>query len=63
MMGRPMRDNLLLRDLLGLSLRRRHVPAVRPRLRSEDMEGDADMATDNIATQLLAKMLDLEPPT
>jgi hypothetical protein len=29
----------------------------------EDMEGNADMATNNIATQLLAKMLDLEPPS
>ena len=30
---------------------------------SEDMEQEAGMATDNIATQLLAKMLELEPPT
>jgi aminoglycoside phosphotransferase (APT) family kinase protein len=29
----------------------------------EDMAQDAGMATNNIATQLLAKMLDLEPPT
>ena len=30
--------------------------------RDDDMAQDADMATNNIATQLLAKMLDLEPP-
>ena len=29
---------------------------------SDIMEQESNMATNNIATQLLAKMLDLEPP-
>jgi aminoglycoside phosphotransferase (APT) family kinase protein len=63
LMGRPMRDIFYYEIFSGFRF-----AVVMYRLSDlifdrEDMEGDADMATDNIATQLLAKMLDLEPPT
>ena len=63
LMGRPMRDIFFYEIFSGFRF-----AVVMYRLSDlvfadEDMEGDADMATDNIATQLLAKMLDLEPPT
>ena len=63
LMGRPMRDIFYYEIFSGFRF-----AVVMYRLSDlvfdrEDMEGDADMATDNIATQLLAKMLELEPPT
>ena len=59
LMGRPMRDIFYYEIFSGFRF-----AVVMYRLSDlvfdrEDMEGDADMATDNIATQLLAKMLDL----
>jgi aminoglycoside phosphotransferase (APT) family kinase protein len=62
MMGRPMRDIFYYEIFSGFRF-----AVVMYRLSDlvfdrEDMEGDADMATNNIATQLLAKMLDLQPP-
>jgi aminoglycoside phosphotransferase (APT) family kinase protein len=63
MMGRPMRDIFYYEIFSGFRF-----AVVMYRLSDlvfdrEDMEGNADMATNNIATQLLAKMLDLEPPS
>ncbi len=58
LMGRPMRDIFYYEIFSGFRF-----AVVMYRLSDlvfdrEDMEGDADMATDNIATQLLAKMLE-----
>jgi aminoglycoside phosphotransferase (APT) family kinase protein len=62
MMGRPMRDIFFYEVFSGFRF-----AVVMYRLSElafgrEDMAQDAGMATNNIATQLLAKMLDLEPP-
>ena len=62
LMGRPMRDIFFYEVFSGFRF-----AVVMYRLSKlvfgrEDMAQDADMATNNIATQLLAKMLDLEPP-
>jgi aminoglycoside phosphotransferase (APT) family kinase protein len=63
MMGRPMRDIFFYEIFSGFRF-----AVVMYRLSNlvfgrEDMAQDADMATNNIATQLLAKMLELDPPT
>jgi hypothetical protein len=63
MMGRPMRDIFFYEIFSGFRF-----AVVMYRLSNlvfgrEDMAQDADMATNNIATQLLAKMLGLDPPT
>ena len=62
-MGRPMRDIFFYEIFSGFRF-----AVVMYRLSDlvfgrEDMAQDAGMATNNIATQLLAKMLDLAPPT
>jgi len=63
LMGRPMRDIFFYEVFSGFRF-----AVVMYRLsdlvfgRDDDMAQEADMATNNIATQLLAKMLDLEPP-
>ena len=63
LMGRPMRDIFFYEIFSGFRF-----AVVMYRLSDlvfgrEDMEQDAGMATNNIATQLLAKMLELDPPT
>ncbi len=63
LMGRPMRDISFYEVFSGFRF-----AVVMYRLSDlvfgrDDMAQDAGMATNNIATQLLAKMLDLEPPT
>ena len=63
LMGRPMRDIFFYEIFSGFRF-----AVVMYRLSDlvfgrEDMVQDAGMATNNIATQLLAKMLDLAPPT
>ncbi len=63
LMGRPMRDIFYYEIFSGFRF-----AVVMYRLSDlvfdrEDIEGDAGMAVDNIATQFLAKLLDLEPPT
>ncbi|MGO8826362.1 MAG: phosphotransferase family protein [Acidimicrobiales bacterium] len=63
LMGRPMRDIFFYEIFSGFRF-----AIVMYRLSDlvfgrEDMAQDVGMATNNIATQLLAKMLDLEPPT
>ena len=62
LMGRPMRDIFFYEVFSGFRF-----AVVMYRLSDlvfgrDDMAQEADMATNNIATQLLAKMLDLEPP-
>ena len=61
-MGRPMRDLFFYEIFSGF---RFAVVMLRlsDLLVGSKMLDDADMATNNIATQLLATMLDLEPPT
>ena len=63
LMGRPMRDIFFYEIFSGFRF-----AVVMYRLSDlvfdrEDMERDADMATNNMATQLLATMLELKPPT
>ena len=53
---------LLLRDLLGLPLRRGHAAALGPPASRTDLLPRPTWRPNNIATQLLATMLDLEPP-
>jgi aminoglycoside phosphotransferase (APT) family kinase protein len=62
LMGRPMRDIFFYEVFSGFRFAVVMYRLSKLVFGSDIMEMESDMATNNIATQLLAKMLDLEPP-
>jgi len=62
LMGRPMKDIFFYEVFSGFRFAIVMYRLSKLAFPGNMMEEDSAMATDNIATQLLARMLDLEPP-